>query len=183
MHSVRLIVIVQCDGKFNSFMTRILILLIATIISVAVSGQNATISSQDSVMLDKFWTELKVAINTNDKAKLATLCDFSFYCRPCIDDTTLKKNNHVTIKVTKALFYESQYKLFYDKPFKDKVNSYDSFKLSFFYPAYDDNGRQSGFSFSYAILAPSERYEGIQGFVYVDKVKGQYKITGIDTVP
>lgn len=164
-------------------MTRILILTVAIITSVCVYGQNTTISLKDSVLLNKFWTELRVAINTKNKARLAALCNFPIYCRPCIDDTTLKVNDHLTIKVTEALFYESQYKLFFDKPFKDKVNINDGFKLYLFYPAFDEVNKPKGFSFSYTIVAPSINWEGMQGWVYLEKINSQYKITGIDTVP
>jgi hypothetical protein len=163
-------------------MTRILTLTILTLISATVLGQNNTESLQNNVLLKKFCTELRIAVNTKDKAKLATLCSFPFYCRPCIGDTTIKVKNHGAIKVSRALFYESQFKLFFDKPFKEKVNS-DEFKPSLFQPAYNEKNQPRGFSFPYTIVAPSKNWEGLQGFVYLEKVTGQYKITGIDTVP
>jgi hypothetical protein len=88
----------------------------------------------------------------------------------------------VTIKVSKGLFNDSQYKLFFDKPFKAKVNS-DEFKASLFQPALDEKHKPWGFSFPYTIVAPTKNWEGLQGFVYLEKIEGQYKITSIDTVP
>lgn len=167
----------------TQLMTRVLNLLIWTLTSATVYGQGKTPSLQDSILLHKFWSELTTAVNTLDKSKLAGLCEFPFYCRPCIDDTTLRENNHVTIKVTRDLFYRSQYKLFFDKPFKDDVNNLSHFKPALFYPTYDAEKKQKGWGFSYPIIAPFKSFEGKQGWVYVDKIKGQYKITGMDVIP
>jgi len=169
------------------FMNRILTLIVAVFMSLTNYGQDKnvdrTISFQDSILLRNFWTDLTSAINTNDKNRLAALCEFPFYCRPCIDDTTLKNNDHVTIKVTKQLFYQSQYKEFFDKPVRDEVEKHKSFDKYFFHPSFNDKNKRNGFMFSYTIVAPSKTWEGLQGFIYLRKVKGQYKITGIDTVP
>lgn len=160
-------------------MARILTLTIVTLISLTVYGQEHPVSHQDSVLLNKFWKELRVAINTKDKAKLANLCVFPFSCTPCLSDTTLKVNDDdVTIKVTKALFYESQYKLFLDKQFRERVDG-----PMFFFQSYDQNNKPYGFNFFYVIVAPSNSFEGIQGFVYLRKINDQYKIVAIDTVP
>ena len=142
-------------------------------------------SLQDSILLNKFWKDFVSAINTNDKLKLARLCKFPFYCRPCIDDTTLKLNDQVTIKVTKKVFNDSQYKIFFDSPIKNEVNKHLKFDLYFFNisPDNKNNAEQSGFNFSYTIIAPSKYYEGSQGFIFLKKIGGTYKITGIDTVP
>lgn len=142
-----------------------------------------TISLQDSILLRSFWAEFKSAIIKKDKDKLATLCLFPFYCRPCIDDKTLKNNDHVTIKITKKIFYESQYKEFFDSPIRDKVEKDKIFDPDIFYPTFDDKNKRNGFMFSYTIVAPSKTWEGLQGFVYIVKRNGKYKITGIDTVP
>ena len=119
-----------------------------------------------------------------DKNKLASLCEFPFYCSPCIDNaTTVNKNDQVTIKVTKKLFYEVAYKEFFEKPLRNKVEEYKSFKTSIFNPSFDDKKNPSGFMFSYNIVEPSKKWEGLQGFIYLRKINDKYKITGIDTVP
>ena len=170
-------------------MTRFLTLTTAILFSLTVYGQDANfdnnLSVQDSSLLANFWRDFKNAVNNNDKVKLATLCKFPFYCRPCIDDTTLKRNNHVTIKVTKNLYNDSQYKLFFDKPIKDEVNKHKTFDTYIFIPTFDNRHRtqQIGYKFSYTIVAPSKSWEGLQGFIFLDKIDGKYKITGIDTVP
>jgi hypothetical protein len=147
------------------------------------AGVDRTIPPQDSILLRNFWTEFETAVIQKDRHKLATLCAFPFYCRPCIDDTTLKNNDQVTIKVTAKLFYESQYKEFFDKPIKDKVERNKVFETSIFYPAFDHNNKPNGYTFSYTIVAPSKTREGLQGFIYIAKRNGKFKITGIDTVP
>ena len=141
------------------------------------------ISVQDSILLNHFWTSLTLAIEKKDKYKLATLCEFPFYCRPCIDDTTLKVNDRISIKVTKELFFESQYKEFFDKSLKEEIGKHKHFGADIFQLTLDDKNRPDGFNFSYIIVPPSKTWEGLQGFVYLRKVKGKYKITGIDTVP
>jgi len=168
-------------------MTRFLPLLFSILFSLAVSGQNRALdrklSLQDSILLKNFWTEFKVAINANDKSKLAALCKFPFYCTPCIDDTTLKNNNHITIKVTKELFIDSQYKLFFDKPIKDEVNKHEQFDAFIFFPVLDTKNKVTQFKFPYTIVAPSKNGEGLEGFIFLDKIDDEYKITAIDTVP
>lgn len=153
-------------------MTRFLTLAIATLFSLTVYGQDTTLdrklSVQDSALLENFWTDFKNAVNTNDKVKLATLCKFPFYCRPCIDDTTLKHNNHVSIKVTKNLYNDSQYKLFFGKSIKDEVNKHEAFDTYIFFPTFDNrhDTQQVGYKFSYTIVAPSKSWEGLQGFIF-----------------
>jgi hypothetical protein len=72
-----------------------------------------------------------------------------------IDDTILKNNDQVTIKVTKKLFYESQYKEFFDKPVRDEGEKHKIFETYIFYPAFDDKNKRNGFMFSYTIAATS----------------------------
>ena len=146
-------------------MNSILTVTFGLLLSVSSYGQDAnvdrTISPQDSILLRNFWTDFKSAIIKKDKYKLAALCDFPFYCSPCIDDTTLKNNDHVTIKVTKKLFYESQYNEFFDKPIRSEVEKHQIFETYIFYPAFDDKNKRDGFMFSYTIVAPSKTWEEI----------------------
>ena len=75
--------------------------------------------------------------------------------------------------------------MFFDKPIKDEVNKHKTFDSYIFIPTFDDRDRaqQVGFKFSYTIVAPSKNWEGLQGFIFLEKIEGKYKITGIDTVP
>ena len=168
-------------------MNSILAITFGLLYSLSSHGQDTildrTISLQDSILLRKFWTDFKNAIKKNDKYKLSTLFEFPFYCSPCTDDTTLKNNDHVTIRVTKELFYESQYKTFFGKPIRDEIEKHSKFETYIFYPAFDDKNKRNGYTFSYTIVAPSRKWEGSQGFIYLRKKGNKLKITGIDTVP
>jgi hypothetical protein len=168
-------------------MNRILTITFGLLFSLSFYGQDTNldraISFQDSILLNNFWTDFSNAIKANDKEKLATQCEFPFYCHPCIDDSNIKNNKHITIKVTRKLFFETAYREFFDKPIKGKVESHPKFESYIFYPAFDNKNRRDGFMFSYTIVAPSKTWEGLQGFIYIGKRNGKYKITGIDTVP
>ncbi|MBP8115081.1 MAG: hypothetical protein KAY50_06980 [Chitinophagaceae bacterium] len=168
-------------------MNRILTLIFALLFSLSSYGQDpnldTTISFQDSVLLCNFWTDFKSAILEKNKDKLAVLCEFPFYCRPCIDDTTLKDNDHIVIKVTKKLFYESQYKVFFSKPIEDLIEKYQKFKAYIFQPTFDNKFKRNGFMIGYTIVSPSKKWEGLQGFIFLSNESGKFKITGVNTVP
>ena len=168
-------------------MSSIIKITIGLLFSISSYGQDRnldrTISFRDSILLHNFWTDFTDAIERENKEKLAALCEFPFSCRPCIDDTTIKNNDHNTISVTKKLFFNSQFKEFFDKPMKDKVEKDKDFQTNFFYPAFDENNKRNGFMFSYTIVAPSKTWEGLQGFIYLNLIDSKFKITGIDTVP
>ncbi|MFT3703131.1 MAG: hypothetical protein QM802_12210 [Agriterribacter sp.] len=168
-------------------MKNVLIIILGLIYSLSSFGQGATadrtISLQDSSDLHHFWTVFQNAVANNDKTALAGLCEFPFYCKPCIGDTTLKNNDQATIKVTRKLFYESQYKVFFENPVKNAVKKQQIFATNIFYPAVNNKNKRNGFVFSYPIIAPSKKWEGLQGFIYLNKKRNTYKITGIDTVP
>ena len=169
------------------FHCRISMLLIGLSFAFTIQGQsvipNSKLLTADSILLKKFWVKFKTSVETKDKVKLESLCQFPFYCRPCIDDTTLKRNNHITIKVTKEIFLESQYKIFFDRPICNEVIKHKQFDKNIFKPATDEKNKRNGFMFSYTIVAPSNKWEGSQGIIYLRKINGKYKITGIDTVP
>jgi hypothetical protein len=168
-------------------MHRVLILTISILFSLIICGQGTNVdtklSSKDSIFLNDFWTNFRTSVKTRDKAKLEAICEFPFYCEPCIDDTTLQHNDHVTIRVTKRIFTESQYKLFFDGPISDEVNKHESFDANMFIKVIDNNNKPNGFKFSYTIVAPSNKWEGLQGFIFLGRKNSEYKITGIDTVP
>lgn len=168
-------------------MKRILTISFGLVFSLCTYGQKVSmgekISFQDSILLRSFWADFTNAILKNDTTKLAALCEFPFYCSPCINDSTLKDNDHVTIKVTKKLFYESQYKVFFDKPIRDEIEKYKTPAPGIFHPVYYNKNKPDGFMFFYTIIAPSKKGEGSQGFIYLSKKNGKFKISGIDTVP
>ena len=61
----------------------------------------------DKILLQKFWTEFKAAINYKDRTKLASLWRFPFACDYCIVDST--KPDDKPYKVTRRIFDKTQY--------------------------------------------------------------------------
>lgn len=167
-------------------MSRFIVLIFGVLFSTIVYGQfenEIKPSFTDSVLLNNFWTDFQTAINTNDKAKLKNLCEFPFYCRPCIDDTTLKHNDHITIKVSKKLFTQSQYKVFFDKPLQDEVKKYEHFEVTIFHRYTENLRKPNNFFFFYTIIPYSDNAPSMQGVMSLDKENGKYKISGIDIIP
>lgn len=168
-------------------MRSILTIAIGLLFSFHIHGQKINayngIPSQDKILLQDFWKRFTEAVKNKDKTKLATLFEFPFYCRPCIDDETTKNADVVTVKVTKKLFNDGRYKVFFGQPIRDEVKKHKGFTTKLFHEAFDDKMKKNGYWFSYTIVAPSGHWEGLQGLVYVSKKEGQFKITGIDTVP
>jgi hypothetical protein len=162
-------------------------LILAMSLTINVFGQppkkEKEISNGDKILLQNFWNDFKTSLNTHDRKKLANICKFPFYCSPCIDDTTLKTNDKVTIKVSEKIFIENVYDYLFEKEIKKQFDKYKEFEAYFFSRAYDDKQKPIGFMFSFTIVAPSKKWEGLQGFIYLNKINGKYKITGIDTVP
>jgi hypothetical protein len=171
----------------KNLMNNILSVIFGLLFSICSYGQvsnlDRTISHQDSILLHNFWTDFNNAIKNNDKSKLATICEFPISCSPCTNDTTLKINDHNAINVTKKLFYESQYKVFFNNPMRAEIIKQRTFNAYLFHPTFNEQNKRIGFNFSYSIVAPSKTWDGLQGFIYLDKKNGKYKITGIDTVP
>jgi hypothetical protein len=168
-------------------MHRLAISLIGLLSSAFIYGQDLNVSpkfsAEDSVLLSTFWTEFRTAVNAKDKIKLAALCEFPFYCAPCIVDTTPEPKGVPTLKITKALFFKSQFNFFLDEMVRSAINKYNSFEECIFHPYSDNIGGPKGFFFAFTIVPPSEKWEGLQGLLYLDKIKGVFKITGVDTVP
>ena len=161
------------------FMKCYLLSILSLFLAIITYGQpiqtDRLISKKDSILLNSFWAEFKKAINTNNKNELASLCVFPFYCAPCRNDSLFKGNNETAIKITKQLFVESQYKVFLADSVKKEVNDFRSYLVSTF--------DQKGFMFIYHLKGPRENWEGIQGIIYLYKLRGKYRITAIDTHP
>ncbi|BAP32956.1 FAD-dependent pyridine nucleotide-disulphide oxidoreductase [Chryseobacterium sp. StRB126] len=162
-------------------------LLCGLLFSVSIHGQAGNsahgISTQDKILLQEFWKDFADAVIRNDKAKLETLCEFPFYCRPCLDYLKSKNSNLVTVKVAKELFYKEHYKIFFEKELKAEVRKHQKFTIQFFHPYFNEEMKQHGISFLYTLVPPSEHWEGTQGMITLRKTEGKFKITGIDVIP
>lgn len=142
------------------------------------------IPRKDSLLLQEFWNAFKKAIDKKDKAGLTKLFSFPFYCAQCADLTPANDPYGATVKVNRLLFDTSIYRLFYNIPASNDYNKkLWSMKGLPFFPAYDDKNRKTGYQLSYAIIPPSEKWEGSQGFITVRKINGRYLADGLYTVP
>ena len=145
-------------------------------------GFTAPISQADSTSLETFWNSFRNSIQQKDKKKLASLFKFPFYCHQCLDYVQANDSYNATVKVSKQLFLDSVYKLFFDIPSLNKLTS-NIWSDTIFLHKIEEKNVKSSWTFSYAIIAPTKEYEGTQGFVYLRKRKGKYIIDGLDTVP
>lgn len=168
-------------------MKSILVVLCSIVFSVFTNGQTDNsehkISAQDQILLQKFWNDFTDAVTKNNKEKIKTLCEFPFYCSPCIRYVKYKNGSPITVKVTRELFQKKHYKVFFEPALKTEVKKHQKFTIQFFHPAFNEQMKRNGVYFHYTLIPPSKQWEGSQGMVYLKKIKGKFKITGIDTIP
>jgi hypothetical protein len=167
------------------FSFSVLLIILFTVSMQLPTVQGQSITKKDSLLLSSFWNDFRNAIDQQDKNKLATLFQFPFYCSQCTDYVAANDPNSVTVLVTQRLLLDSVYQLFYALPTLNSRNQ-DLWKSDFVFmrSGYDDKGLpKNEFVFSYVLIPPSKTWEGSQGFVYVKKIKGKYRIIGMDTVP
>ena len=143
-----------------------------------------SIVEKDSIDLVIFWKSFKGAIDSGNKSSLANYFNYPFYCFPCLDYLKPVDSTTTSIKVSKPLFVKSVYKLFFDLPVLNEYNKELWLKDFVFAPSYEENSQKlNGYVFSYVRISPNSRTDGSQGFVYLKRIKGEFKIVGVDTVP
>jgi len=145
-------------------------------------GFSTKISNADSTSLDNFWNSFRNSVQQKDKQKLASLFKFPFYCHQCLAYVQANDRYNATVKVSKQLFLDSVYKLFFDIPILNESAS-SIWSDTIYFHKIDENKIKSEWTFSYIITAPSKEYEGTQGFIYLRKRKGKFVIDGLNTVP
>ena len=163
----------------------------AFVFTVTTKGQtvkNNFITQKDSILLVQFWQGFKKAINELNKIELSKYFSFPFYCSPCLDYSTIKDSMHldnppVTLKVTRKIFGESAYKLFFEIPARNKLTKNLWDQEFIFTPAINDQNKKDGFQFSFALVPPSKTSEGSQAFVYLKKRNGKLVIVSVDHIP
>ena len=144
---------------------------------------DSTNLQKDKVPLQKFWTTFQKAINKNNKAKLASLCRFPFNCDYCILDST-KSSDKPYHKVTKAAFDKSQYQIFFTSRLVKEVNKHNLPQdLFIFQPYFNTVDKKCSYSFSYIAVDENAQHPGMQHFFDIQKIKGQFKIISVWTVP
>jgi hypothetical protein len=167
-------------------MTRPLLLILGLLAAFNSIGQQKCDSADlqaDKILLQKFWTEFKAAINDKDKVKLESLCRFPFTCDYCILDST-KENGKPYVKVTKSTFQKTQYQIFFVERLFKEVNKHnlpeDSFILR---PYYNTVDKKCSYCFGYIALEENIQHPGMQHFFDIQKVNGQFKIISAWTIP
>ena len=143
---------------------------------------NESISKADSLSVELFWNSFRSSILKKDKQKLSSLLKFPFYCQQCLSYVQPNDVYNATVKVSKKLFLDSVYKLFFEIPTLNNLTKNIWSDTIFFYRI-SESRIKPGWIFSYPIISPSKGYEGRQGFIYLRKRKGKFIIDGLDTVP
>jgi hypothetical protein len=148
------------------------------------SNQDDILSKQDSILLQKFWTTFKTAVITKDKIKLSTSFKFPFTCVECLDDTTIKHHNPYYITVTRSLFEKKCYRFFLERQVLQFVNENQLSQISdIFGPSYNEKQEKIGYEFGYIVSSVPGTELSEKVFIYLEKINGEFKITGTDTVP
>jgi len=164
-------------------MTCFLSIFFAVLFSSSLCGQPLCglekLSKEDKALLQNFCTDFKDAINTKSKVKLADLIRFPFTCSHCVIDSA-KGYPDTYLKITKKIFFSSQYQIFFVSGLREVVNEQNIFEIL---NLDTENKKSCSYFFGYPIIKPSENSEGFQGFLSITKTNGRYKITAAWTVP
>jgi hypothetical protein len=170
-------------GLFN--MKRYILLMAGLTVCLNVFSQRKcdSLSQKDKLLLQKFWTDFKDALNNKDKTKLSTVCNFPFDCDYCILDTA-KQTHKPHVKVTKSDFDKSQYQIFFIDRLINEVNKYNlPHDLGIFLPAYNAIDKRCIYSFGYIVREENKQHPGMKRFFDVQKINGLFKITSTWTIP
>ena len=143
--------------------------------------EKAKTSKSDRKLIEQFWTNFKRAVNTEDKTELSFLIKFPFNCDYCIFDST-KDKNYDYLKVTRKLFDNKQFKIFFDNKLKKTINKFPTL-FDILSVTTDGTGKKCDFNFSYISVEPSKTWEGQQHFFSIGKINGKFLITSAWTVP
>ena len=165
-------------------MRNIFTIFILTLISQTIFGQsqirhNSELTKVNSQLITRFWIDFKAAINSKNKAKLASLIKFPFNCDYCMSDE-LRAKGYNYVMVTRHLFDKGQYKIFFDGKLKRRVNKTSNL-LDILTVRHGNN--ISGWEFSYVSVEPSKDWGGQQHFFSLENNNGRILITSASTVP
>jgi hypothetical protein len=160
------------------------VLSISSFTCFAQESAEDKMSKQDSVLLENFWITFKAAVKEKDKIKFSSICDFPFSCRQCIDDTTFKHSNPDYINVTQKSFNTNFYQFFFENQVLDFVNRYELPQDFFIFSSFNnDKEKKAGYQFSYLQSHVPGKELAEQAFIYIEKKRGIFKITGTDMIP
>lgn len=149
----------------------------------AVSSQvnHSKISRGDSISLSNFWIVFKKAVIDKDIDGIKKLCEFPFNCSACLNSTDSNKNY---VLVGKGDFDKGRYNVFFEKGLLKTISKYTMPKdLFIFNPALNDQNKKIGYEFSYIIHDETTNRAGLQGWVTLKKIAGNFKIISVWTMP
>lgn len=155
------------------------------ILSLPASSQptfSFPISKADSLQVLRFWNTFSQAIEKKDKAALESVFQFPFDCRQCLDYEKDDGSDRETLQVTRKLFRDTVYNLFYTIPGLSATNQL-RFKTGVRFLKANETGNRTDMFFMYVIIEPSATWEGAQGQIYIKKRNGRYYITALDIIP
>jgi hypothetical protein len=136
---------------------------------------------EDRVALKTFWSNFQIAINTNNKQKLAKLIKFPFVCEQRFFDT-LDKNDTATIIVSKKQFDLNFYRFFYVNNLIELIkNNIDLDKIFNHYSDYSINDyNKHKYFFGYKSMESTvDNSREIKCFI-IEKIDSQFKITTLE---
>ncbi|MDB5222066.1 MAG: FAD-dependent pyridine nucleotide-disulfide oxidoreductase [Chitinophagaceae bacterium] len=168
-------------------MKYILKIILGVLLTINLYGQEKCdikkMSTQDKILLKKFWKDLTDALNTKNKEKLSTLVRFPFNCTRCIIDTS-HPTDEPSVRITKKQFDQSQYKIFFENKFIDMANKYTLPKDFFIFTSgYNTLNKKCSYSFNYISVTETKQHPGRQEWFDIQKISGRFKIISTWTLP
>lgn len=136
----------------------------------------SNLSIKQKQELQSFWDNLKKAVNNKDKIALEELFHFSFNCSIC----NSKNSKSPYLVINKKLFYREYYKMFFSDFFSETINRHEILEIL------KGNILENGscdYNFSFPIVKPSVKSEGVQGFLTVKEINDKYKVFSVWSVP
>ncbi|MBY0349052.1 MAG: hypothetical protein K2W79_12400 [Hydrotalea flava] len=130
----------------------------------------------DTIALNNLWGKLRRAVNSKKKSELSKFFNFPFYCAPINADN----KDSATVLVTKKMFLNKYYEILLLENFTDLV-THNRISEVLVGDLQDD--ASCAYSVSFPLAKSSKKSEGLQVFMTFKKIKSQYKIISIWTVP
>lgn len=160
-------------------MKTIIFVLLLCLFCFFVKAQSANnklaITKAEKSKLENFWKKFKKAVLEENKTGIASVCDFPVSCDYC--DSV--NGDNPNIKITKANFYTVNYRIFFSEYLKEVVNKKKILQIV----GKNNDTNFNEYNFSFPIVKPSKRGEGKQGFFSLEKIKGEFKITSVWSIP
>jgi hypothetical protein len=126
-----------------------------------------------------FFQSLKTAINGKDKIALEKLFHFPYNCSFC--ETKILGKPYLV--VTPKLFRKENYKIFFSNYIIEVINKGDILDILMGIDGQKMEDGDCGYNFSFPIVKPSKKGEGVQAFLTIKQEGDKYKIFSVWSVP